>query len=179
MKNQKLKFIKFIAIIGIFLLSFPSHFIYKFFPNILISFFFPVNESIFEHLKILFTSTLLYGIIDYYLLKKNSISFHNFSFQLFLTSTLSTIIFLLIYLPVYYTIGEILPLTLIIMLFTYFLNQLISYYILLLPKIPYLNFLSIFFIILIYINFIILTYSPPHTDLFKDTITNTYGIKKE
>ena len=179
MKNKKLKKLRILAVIGIFLLSFPSHFIYSLFPNLLISFFFPVNESIFEHLKILFTSTLLYGIIDYFLLKKEKLPVFNFSLNLFLESTLSIILFSLLYLPIYYIIGEFLPLTLILMIITYSITQLISYYILSLPKIPYLNTLSILFIILIYLNFIILTLNPPHTDLFLDKTTNTYGLHKE
>lgn len=179
MQRQKLKRLKIMGVIGIFLLSFPSHFIYSFFPNLLVSFFFPVNESIFEHLKILFTSPLIYGVIDYCLLKKEHITFQNFSLNLFLTSILSVILFLLIYLPFYYMIGEFLPLTLGLMLITYGIVELISYYILSLPKIPYLNTLSILFIILIYLNFIILTFSPPHSDLFLDMTTNTYGFERK
>lgn len=177
--EKKLIKTRIIAVFGIFFLSFPSHFIYNLFPNILFSFFFPINESIFEHLKILFTSTIIYGLFDYLLLKKEQIKVNNFSFNLFLSSTLSILIFLLLYLPIYYIIGEFLPVTLLLMLLTYSLCQLISYYILSTKKIPYLNTLSILFIILIYLNFIILTYSPPKEDLFKDPITNTYGFKKE
>ena len=177
--EKKLIKTRIIAVFGIFLLSFPSHFIYNLFPNILFSFFFPINESIFEHLKILFTSTIIYGLFDYLLLKKEQIKVNNFSFNLFLSSTLSILIFLLLYLPIYYIIGEFLPVTLLLMILTYSLCQLISYYILSTKKIPYLNTLSILFIILIYLNFIILTYSPPKEDLFKDPITNTYGFKKE
>lgn len=177
--EKKLIKTRIIAVFGIFLLSFPSHFIYNLFPNILFSFFFPINESIFEHLKILFTSTIIYGLFDYLLLKKEQIKVNNFSFNLFLSSTLSILIFLLLYLPIYYIIGEFLPLTLLLMILTYSLCQLISYYILSIKKIPYLNTLSILFIILIYLNFIILTFSPPKEDLFKDPITNTYGFKKE
>ena len=70
---MNLKKIKIIAVLGIFLLSFISHFAYELFPNIIFSFIFPVNESIWEHMKIIFTSTLIYGIIDYLLLKKYKI----------------------------------------------------------------------------------------------------------
>lgn len=73
-----LKKIKLIAIINIFILSFISHYIYDLFPSILISFFFPVNESIAEHMKIIYTSTLVYGLFDYLLLKYNNIKFQNF-----------------------------------------------------------------------------------------------------
>ena len=72
---MNLKKIKILAVIGIFILSFLSHFAYEIFPNIIFSFIFPVNESIWEHMKILFTSTLLYGIIDYLLLKKYNINY--------------------------------------------------------------------------------------------------------
>ena len=85
---MNLKKIKVIATICIFIISFLSHFAYNLFPNIIFSFFFPVNESIWEHMKILFTSTLIYGIVDYYLLKKNNIKFNNFSFQLYFTALL-------------------------------------------------------------------------------------------
>ena len=70
--------IKIGAVFGIFIISFIVHFIYSVFPCRFTSFFFPVNESIFEHMKIIYTSTLLYGIIDYFLLKNSHIKFHNF-----------------------------------------------------------------------------------------------------
>ena len=78
---MSLKKIKVIAVFGIFIISFIAHFAYDIFPNIIFSFFFPVNESIWEHMKILFTSPILYGIIDYILLTKKKLSFHNFPFQ--------------------------------------------------------------------------------------------------
>ena len=101
-----LKKIKIIAIFGIFILSFLSHFAYDLFPNIIFSFIFPVNESIWEHMKILFTTTIIYGIIDFYLLNKYNIKYNNFAFQLYFTATASIPIYLAIYLPIYKLIGE-------------------------------------------------------------------------
>ena len=118
------------AVIGIFLLSFLCHFVFDFFPCILTSIFFPVNESIWEHMKILFTATLLYGIIDHIILTKKNISFNNFLLQLFASAFLAIPIFLIIYLPVHYLCGEFLPLTLVLMLITYIICQDISYKIL-------------------------------------------------
>lgn len=175
---MNLKKIKILAIINIFILSFISHFLYNLFPNILVSFFFPVNESIAEHMKILFTSTLIYGIIDYLLLKINNIKINNFKFQLFLTSTLSIPIFLIIYLPIYQILKENLIITLLIMLLTYTICQIISYKLLTSKNYIYLNYIYIPLIILIYIIFIILTYNPPQTPLFYDTLNNYYGIKR-
>ena len=179
MKKLNSNHLKIIAIIGIFLLSFPAHFLYDLFPNSLTSIFFPVNESIWEHMKIIFTTTCLYGIIDYILLRKNNIAFSNFKAQLFITSFFSIPIYLAIYLPLNYFIGENLFISIFLLLITYTISQIISYYILSSKPIPYLNFLATPLIILIYILFTILTYLPPHNYLFYDTNTNSYGIPKE
>jgi len=175
---MNLKKIKVIAIINLIILSFPSHFLYKLFPNILVSFFFPVNESIFEHMKIIFTTTCFYGLIDYILLKINNIKFSNFSFQLFFTSFISIPIYLIIYLPIHYLLGEYLIISILLLVITYIISQIISFYLLNRPTIPYVNSLSIPLIILVYLNFIILTYIPPHIDLFYDNASHSYGIQK-
>lgn len=176
---MNLKTIKLIAIINIFILSFPAHFLYDFSPSIITSILFPVNESIFEHMKIIFTSTLIYGIIDYSLLKINNIKYNNFLFQLFFTSFISILIFLIIYLPIIIILGECLIITLIILFITYIISQIISYYILTSNSIPYLNFLAIPLTIIIYSIFTYLTYNPPKNYFFYDTLTESYGIQKE
>ena len=173
---NKLIKIKIIAIIGIFIISFLSHFIYTIFPNIITSILFPVNESIFEHMKIIFTSTIIYSIIDYILLKKENISTDNFWIQLLLTSFLGIIIYLILYLPIRYSIGEYLPISILLLFITYTIMQIVSYYLLAKEKIPYPNKLTVLVIIIIYIIFAILTYYPPHNNLFLDTSTSTYGI---
>jgi len=175
---MNLRTIKFFAIINIFIISFPIHFLYKFFPNQIISIFFPVNESIFEHLKIIFTSILIYGIIDYILLKINNIKYHNFPLQLFFTSFISIIIFITLYLPIHFIIGEYLIITLVLLFIIYIISQIISYKILTYKQIPYLNLISIPLIIIIYIIFNIYTQNPLHNFFFYDTNKNIYGIPK-
>lgn len=175
---MSLKTIKLIAIINIFIISFPAHFLYDFFPNTLVSIFFPVNESIFEHMKIIFTSTLIYGLIDYLVIKLNNIKVSNFLFQLFFTSFSSIFIFLFFYLPISFIWGEYLPLTLSLLLITYVIGQIISYYILNYKSIPILNIISIPLIIIVYVLFFIFTYSPPESFFFLDTLTKSYGIAK-
>ena len=168
---MNLKRIKVINIINIFILSFIAHNVYKYFPSTLTAIFFPINESIFEHLKIIFTSTLLGGIIDYILLKNNNITYNNFKFKLFFTSFISIPIFLIIYIPIHYLLGEYLILTLILLLITYIISQIISYYILLHKEIPLLNKISIILIILTFINFFVLTITENKDDFFYDTYT--------
>lgn len=175
---MNLKKIKLIAVIGIFIISIISHFSYELFPNILFSFFFPINESIWEHMKILFTSTLLYGLIDYLLLKKNNIKYNNFSFQLYFTAFSSIPIYLVIYLPIYKLIGENLFISISLMILVYILEQYISYHILKEKEFKILNIISVPIIIIIYLGFIYLTYNPPHTYVFYDIINEKYGINE-
>ena len=61
-----MKKIKIISIFIMFALSFLSHFAYETIPNFISSILFPVNESIWEHMKLLSTPVLLYMIIEYF-----------------------------------------------------------------------------------------------------------------
>ena len=72
-----LKKIKIISAIGIFGLCFLFHFMYEWFPNYFSTIFFPVNESIWEHMKLLFSAVVFYGIIDYIILQKFNIKYNN------------------------------------------------------------------------------------------------------
>lgn len=173
---MNLKKIKIIAVIGIFLLSFISHFTYELFPNIIFSFIFPVNESIWEHMKIIFTSTLIYGIIDYLLLKKYKIKYNNFPFQLYFTSLIGIPIYLVIYLPLYKLLGENMVISISLLLLVYIITQIVSYNILKEKELKSLNIIAIPVILLSYLGFIYLTYNPPHTYIFYDTKENKYSI---
>ena len=173
---MNLKKIKIIAVIGIFLLSFISHFAYELFPNIIFSFIFPVNESIWEHMKIIFTSTLIYGIIDYLLLKKYKIKYNNFPFQLYFTSLIGIPIYLVIYLPLYKLLGENMVISMSLLLLVYIITQIVSYNILKEKELKSLNIIAIPVILLSYLGFIYLTYNPPHTYIFYDTKENKYSI---
>lgn len=167
---------KIISIIGIFALCFLFHFLYDWFPNSFFALLFPVNESIWEHMKLLFSAICLYGIIDYIILTKNNIKFNNFFLNLFVTSFISIPIYLAIFLPIYNIIGENMFVSITLMLLVIIITQIISYYILSFRSLPLLNFLSIVFIIICYIIFGYLTYNPLHNYIFLDTKDNVYGI---
>ena len=70
---MNLKKAKIISVIGIFILCFLFHSIYEILPNTISAMLFPVNESIWEHQKLMFTSVVAYGIIDYIILNKFNI----------------------------------------------------------------------------------------------------------
>lgn len=173
---MNLKKIKIINVIGTFLLCFITHFMYDWFPNSLFSIFFPVNESIWEHMKMLFTSVLLFSIIEYFLLKKYDIKYNNFIFNAFLKAFLSIPIYLIIYLPIYYNFKENMIVTFSIIVITFIIIEWISYKLSNLNHIKYLNFVSIILIIVCYIIFGYLTYNPIKSHIFLDTKNEKYGI---
>lgn len=174
---MSLKRSRIIAVIGTFILSFVVHFGYNILPNAVTSIFFPVNESVWEHMKMLYTTILLYGVIDYFLMKKYDISHNNFFLNLFVISYTSIIVYLAIFLPIYYKIGENMIVSISVMLITYIIIYIMSYYILRMKN-KGLNYLWILFIIFGYIVLGYLTYNPIKSQLFFDTRDEIYGIEK-
>ena len=159
-----------------FLLCFLTHFLYTFLPNPIFSIFFPVNESIWEHMKMLYTTILLASLIEYFILKKCNIPYNNFLFTATTKAIISIPIYLLMFLPIYYNFGEIMPVTFIILFITILIVNIIGYKLLQLKPIKYQKSLSIVFIIIIYIFMTIFTYKPPKNDLFFDTKNEKYGL---
>lgn len=173
MNIKKLKFITFFITLC---LTFLCHFMYDWFPNTLTSIFFPVNESIWEHMKMLFTTILIGGLIEYIIIKKQNLKFNNILLILFFKSLVSIPIFLLFYLPLYYIFGENMVISITIMTIVLILIEIFSFYLLHINEIKYQGVISIVLIILSYIIFSLLTYYPPKTELFYDKTKNKYGI---
>lgn len=159
-----------------FLLCFLTHFLYDLLPNPVFSIFFPVNESIWEHMKMIYTTILLYGTIEYFILKRTNNTLNNFLLSLFLKSILAIPIYLVLFLPFYYNFGENMPITFIILFITILIVNIIGYKIGQEKSIPYQNLVSILGIIIFYIIMGILTYKAPHNELFFDTMEEKYGI---
>ncbi len=174
---MNLKKLKIISIISIFLLNFLCHFLYDLLPNTLFSIFFPVNESIFEHMKMIASSILIYSIIEYILLKKFNIKFNNYIFNIFISIVSNITIFLLIYLPIYYSIGENMIVTFILLFISIIVTEIISYKILSMKRnYNFLNIVSMIMIIITYIIFAYLTYNPIISPFFFDPMSEKYGI---
>jgi len=171
-----LKKTKFISSIGIFLLCFLFHFMYDLFPNYISTIFFPVNESIWEHMKLLFSAVVMYGIIDYIILQKFKIKYNNFFTSLFTSAIIIIPIYLIMFLPIYYKIGENMIITISIMALAIIISQIISYHILKCKDLDKLNILSLILIITSYIVFAYLTYYPIKCELFFDTKEEKYGL---
>ena len=174
MSKKKLKIIGGILA---FLFWFPLHFLYDKFPNFITSIFAPVNESIWEHMKILFGSILLSGVIQKIIVIKYKEKYNNICFSNFIGAITSIPVFLIIFLPIYQIIGKNFIVTIIIMFIAIVVAEVISYVIM--NKNDYnLEKTTIIFVIIVYVIFLLLSYYPLNISIFKDPETKTYGIKK-
>lgn len=156
-------------IIFLFLLSFLWHFMYDWFPCALTSIFFPVNESIWEHMKIIFYCLFIGGVLE----KKGN----NYYLNILVKPLVGVLFYLIIFIPLYPIFGESMFISLSLMLFTYIIMELLGIKI---SKQEELNIkaLPIIIIILISILFSILTFYPLHNFLFFDSVKLGYGILK-
>lgn len=156
-------------IIFLFLLSFLWHFMYDWFPCVLTSIFFPVNESIWEHMKIIFYCLLIGSVLE----KRGN----NYYLNILVKPLVGVLFYLIIFIPLYLIFGESMVISLSLMLFTYIIMELLGIKI---SKQEELNIkaLPIIIIILISILFSILTFYPLHNFLFFDSVKLGYGILK-
>lgn len=165
------------GIVFVVLLGSLLHFAYDWSgQNEIVALISPVNESTWEHLKLLFTPMLLLTIIEYFSYGKNVPGF-------FLIRALSIIIGMITIVVTFYTYVGIIGknylwldiLTFVISVivaysFSYkFMNKSISSFI-------GSDYIGVATIIIILIAFVVFTFQPPHINLFLDPVTGSYGI---
>lgn len=172
------KKLKILGIVLAFLLCFPLHFVYDKFPSFITSIFAPINESIWEHMKILFGSIIISGVIQKIIVLKKKLDFNNMCFSNFIGAISSIPIFLIIFLPIYIIIGENFPITIFIMFITIVLAEIIAYKIMNKDNLGLEN-ITIILVIIVYVIFTILSYYPIKSGIFIDPISKTCGISKE
>jgi len=172
-----LKKVKIINCLFLFVLSFLWHFIYDWFPSNLTAIFFPVNESIWEHMKIIYGVFIFGGFFQILLCHKFKIDINNIYIEMVSKAILGIIFYLAIFIPVYLLIGENFIFSISLLFITYCIMEIMGYYIL---KGKELNIiiLPVILIILGYILFGLLTFYPRHNFLFFDSIKYGYGILK-
>lgn len=174
---MSLKKIKIINVVFLFLLSFLWHFMYDWFPNTIFALVFPVNESIWEHMKIIYYCLLMGIILEFVLCKKNNIKINNFYIEAMVKSLLGVIFYLIIFIPLYLWLGESMVISIGLMLVTYIFMEFIGFKILTGEEMN-INILPVIIIALGCIMFVILTFYPLHNFLFFDEVKFGYGILK-
>jgi len=175
--NKKI-LINIIGAIFIFLIGFIIHNLYDWFPNILINIISPVNESIFDHIKLIFTSYIIWLIVKYFIYKNNNLEENNLILKEVITTLFSIILFLIIFLPIYNKFGENLFITLFIYFISITISQILNYFITIKKESRILDIIGVGIIIIFYIITTYLTYKPPINDFFLDPTNNSYGLNK-
>jgi len=170
---NKKRFVVINAIVT-FLLGFIVHGMYQWFPSTITSIF-PVNESLFEHVKLIYLSPIFSVLIvgAFYKYKIN-----NIFFGMLVSIIFNILFFYVLYLPIYYLLGNSLIMTLIVYFITIIASNYIYYLVIKNDKNKNLDIISVAFSIIGIFGLTYLSYNPPKTDFFKDPENNTYGIQK-
>ncbi len=178
--NNSIKNNIFYGIIFISLLGFFLHFVYDLSGKLLIiGIIAPINESVWEHLKLAFFPTILWWTISYFLLKrKNKISFCRY----FVSSVVSLVVCPLFIISFYYTYtgafgfhSTILDIASLPIGAT--IAQLIALHIYQYAKLKlYHLYLATLILFILIIAFILFTFNPPHLPIFIDSRTGKYGL---
>lgn len=174
----KRKFLILIGIPIIFLFGSLMHFAYDWSGQLtVVGIFTPVNESIWEHLKLSIYPTFLWWIISFSLFD-DDVNYYRW----FTCCVISVIISPIVITSFYYTYTGALGIhSLFLDIFSLFLGLLIAQFSALHiynnAKITNVHFyLSMLISLLIVISFTIFTFSPPKLPIFMDFNTQQYGI---
>ena len=160
-----------------FVLAFPFHFIYEFIPFPLFSIYFPVNESVFEHIKLTFTPLIL-TYLFFYLLKRKNIDLKRYFSSLIISISIAFVTMLTIFYGYkIFTDKDITIINILSLFIGLSLGQIISIYSYK-KGIRWSIDVSVFSLITITLIFLIFTVNPPKLDFFFDKNSFSYGIKK-
>jgi len=175
LKNSILKW-EIIGIIFISIVGALFHFIFEWLGYWeFIGGFFPVNESVWEHLKLPYWPLLIFALIEYQFIKEEA---NNFIVGKTIAALLSIVIIIITFYA--YTAilkTEILIIDILSFIIGVIVGQLISYKLLTISEVPKLaTIFSWIIFIALGVIFILFTYFPPHLSIFQDPITGLYGI---
>ena len=174
MNKNKIRNYQIFSIIFTFILGTLLHFTYDLSnQNQIVAIFSSVNESVWEHLKLLYFPMLITTIIGYFYLDKKVPNFICSKTVGIITSMLFTIIFFYTYTGI---LGKNIAFIDILSFFmATILGEFVSY-ILIVNKFKCNNKIAIIVLVIIFASFAIFTYFTPNIGLFKDPLTGKYGI---
>ena len=174
--KRKLQYLEILGALFVIIIGSIFHFVFEWANQWLpLGVITPVNESVWEHLKLVFWPLVFFSIIEYFSLKSEVNNF-------VLSKLIAIIIAEITILVTFYSYTAILRTELLlvdILSFTIgvILGYLVSYKLLKFRKTPkWTTILSFIAIILIGIIFVVFTYFPPEIPLFQDPETGLYGI---
>ena len=164
----------------LFILGFFMHYIYEWSGDSkIVGIFAPVNESVWEHLKLTFWPMLFWWIAGFVMLGKNN---KILTSQWFTSCTIAELLCPLVVICFYYTYTgafgiESLVLDIFSLLLGLTLAQVFVYHMYKYAHFSqYCLYISVIILILMTLAFTIFTFYPPHIPLFKNSVTGKYGM---
>ncbi len=167
-----------ISVVGTFL-----HFLFELSgKNKFVALFSPVNESTFEHLKLLFFSWLIFLIFELIVLCRSPITLRCYEYIL-PAKTIGVFCGMIAIIVSFYTYSGVLGFTVgIINVLTFFAGVAVQYFVTMkVYKGGHYAGLSnliigVLFILFMSVVFFVFTYNTPKISLFLDPVTKSYGI---
>ena len=176
MDKNKIRNYQIFSVIFTFILGTLLHFTYKLSgEKVIAASFSAINESTWEHLKLLFFPMIITTIIGYFYIGKYIKNFLCSKTIGILTSILFTIIFFYTYTGV---LGKNIA---VIDIASFFIVTILGEYVTYKIMTTYFKCndkISIIILIILLICFILFTFYTPKIGLFKDPVTGKYGIIK-
>ena len=174
LKKNPILIFEIISTIFIIILGTLLHFTFKWSNNnVLVGTFSPINESIWEHLKLIFFPMLITTIIVYFYEGKNIYSYLGSNALGIILAIFFTIIFFYTYTGIIGTNFDVVDIS------SFFIAVVLGQYVAyqkMESKISCNNLMAIIILLILYLCFFIFTFFPPHIGLFKDPITGMFGI---
>ena len=168
-----------ISVPFLFVVGSVFHFVYELSGKKKIAgLFSPVNESIFEHSKLLLIPLIMFWGIGYYFLK-DKVNIDNY----FLAMLVSIVVSITTMICFYYTYKEFIGnsylwVDIFDLLLSFFIGQVVANHFYVYGEgMPFL--ISILIIIIIFISYVYLTFNPIKTPFFYDKKNEIYGINKK
>ena len=176
-KSNKLIKVELIVILFCLILGTLLHFTYEWSgENLFIGSFSAVNESVWEHLKLVFYPMLIAAIVEYFFVKDVSNNYVEAKTIGIFTAICFIIVSFFTYSGIIGT--SIIVIDILIFIISIILGEYVAYRLMKRENESTVTTESLSIIILVFLLlcFIIFTYLPPEVNLFRDVTTGVYGI---
>lgn len=174
LKKNSILTLEIISTIFIMILGILLHFTFNWFNNnALVGTFSSINESVWEHLKLIFFPMLITTIMVYFYKGKNISSYLCAKVLGIILAIFFTIMFFYTYTGIIGTNFAIVDIS------SFFIAVILGQYVAykkMQSKFSCNNLIAIIILLILYLCFLIFTFFPPHIALFKDPITGMSGI---
>ncbi len=138
-----------------------------------------VNESVWEHLKLVFWPAVFWAVIEYFFIRRPGRDAHpNFLLSKIIgIYVMPAIIVFNFYTYTIFTGDSILAIDILSFVIAIFVGQIVSYRSWRLLRLPGIfNWVALAMLIIAAVLFAIFTFYPPKVSIFQDPVTGGYGI---